>query len=379
MPKNKAFGSILGLVLTISVGFIDCGRQGGAWRGTIQEVDSVTVVKNPKEPMYGLDACSVEEDLLIGKAEAGDEYLFSEIRDLGVDEAENIYVLDFKEPFVKVFDKSGNRLRTIGKRGQGPGEIQGPLSLCVTPRGELLVNDRGNRFLHVYTLAGEHKRSISLARWPFFSRPAVDAQDNIVARSAVTTPGTTWTFVLKKYDPEGHEFFDIFSYQVDITPNVWDVNPPDCFWRVGSHDSIVWGYADKYEFQSIDGHGKAIRKIAKDYTPVETTEEEKKEWIQFAFGDKGIPSDATVNWPKYHNAFQFLSVDDRDKIFVQTYEKTADGKGYFCDVFDPEGRFIAKFALKSAPRVVKKNKVYTIEEDEQGYRVVKRHKLTWKF
>src|SRR4030042_1599862 len=269
MPKDKAFGSILGLVLTISVGFIDGGRQGGSWRGTIQEVDSVTVVKNPKERMYGLDACSLKEDFLIGTTKAGDEYLFSEIRDLGVDEAENIYVLDFKEPFVKVFDKSGNRLRTIGKRGQGPGEIQGPTSLCVTPRGELLVNDRGNRL------------------------------------------------------------FYIFSYQFDITPNVWDVYPPDCFWRVGSHDSIVWGYADKYELQSVDGHGKAIRKIAKDYTPVETTEEEKKEWIQFAFGDKGIPSDATVNWPKYHNAFQFLSVDDRDKIFVQTYEKTADGKGYF--------------------------------------------------
>jgi len=376
---RKAVGLVLGLSLTISAGFIGCTKERAAWRGTIQDVDAVTVVKNPKEPMYGEDICLVEEDLSLGKAETGDEYLFSEVRDLAVDEEENIYVLDFKEPFISVFDKSGKRSRTIGKRGQGPGEIQGPTSLCVTPRGELLVNDRGNRFLHVYTLRGERKRSLSLARWPLLSRPVVDAQDNIVARSAVTTPGATWTFVLKKFDPELHELFDIFAYRIDVSPNVFDVFPPDCFWRVGSRDSIIWGYADKYEFQSIEGDGKIIRKIVRDHNPVETTEEEKKEWIQFAFGDKGIPPDATVNWPKYHHAFQFLSIDDRGRIFVQTYEKTADGKGTFCDVFDPEGRFMAEIALKGAPRVVKKNKVYTIEEDEQGYQVVKRYHLTWKF
>jgi hypothetical protein len=56
-----------------------------------------------------------------------------------------------------------------------------------------------------------------------------------------------------------------------------------------------------------------------------------------------------------------------------------DGKGYYCDVFDSEGRFIAEIALKSAPRVVKKDRLYTIEEDEQGYQVVKRYKIAWKF
>jgi hypothetical protein len=379
MLKNRAFGSIVVGCVLLPAAFVCCRRQEVAWRGTVQEEDGVTVVKNPKEPIYGEEACRVEEDLSLGRGEAGDEYLFSAVRDLAVDEDENIYVLDFKEPFVGVFDQSGKRVRTIGKRGQGPGEMQGPTSLCVTPRGELLVNDRGNRFLHFYTLAGEPKRSISLARWPFFSRPEVDAQDNIVARSAVTTPGATWTFVLKKFDPELRELFDIFSYQFDITPNVWDVLPPDCFWKVGIRDSVVWGYADKYEFQAFDGDGKAVRKVAKDYTPVETTEDERKGWIQFAFGDKGIPPDATVNWPKFHNAFQYLSVDEKDRTFVQTYEKTADGKGYFCDVFDPEGRFIVKIALRGAPRVVKKNRVYTIEDDELGYQVAKRYKLTWKF
>lgn len=379
MLKNRVFGSILGVVLTISIGFICCGRPEVAWRGTIQEVDGVTVVKNPNEPMHEEDACRLEEDLSIEQEEVGDEYPFSEVRDLAVDEEQNIYVLDFKEPFIRVFDKFGKRLLTIGKRGQGPGEIQGPTSLCVTSRGELLVNDRGNRFLHIYTMEGTHRRSISLARWPMFSRPAVDDQDNIIARCAVTSPGRGWIFVLKKFDPGLQELFDIFAYLMDVTPNVYDIFPPDCFWKVRSDGRIVWGYADKYELRILDGDGRVIRRIIRDYVPVGITGEEKNAWVQFAFGDTGVPASVKLNWPRYHNAFQFLSLDDKDRMFIQTYEKTTNGKGTFCDIFDPGGKFMAKIALKGTPRVVKNNKIYTIEEDEQGYQVVKRYKISWKF
>ncbi|OGD12329.1 MAG: hypothetical protein A2Y86_06145 [Candidatus Aminicenantes bacterium RBG_13_62_12] len=66
-------------------------------------------------------------------------------------------------------------------------------------------------------------------------------------------------------------------------------------------------------------------------------------------------------------------------MFVQTYEKPTGGKGNYCDVFDPEGRFIAKLALLGAPRVVNDSRIYTIEEDEQGYQLVKRYRVTWRF
>jgi len=207
----------------------------------------------------------------------------------------------------------------------------------------------------------------------------VDAKDNIIARYAVPTPGRSLIFVLGNFGSELDDFFKIFSYLTDTTPDVYDVFPPDCFWKVGSDGRIVWGYTDKYELRTLEADGRVIRRITRDYVPVEITREEKNAWLHFAFGEIGAPANVKVNWPKYHNAFQFLSVDDKDRIFVQTYEKTFDGKGYFCDIYDPGGRFMAKIALKGAPRVVKKNKIYTIEEDEQGYQVVKRQKLTWKF
>ena len=48
------------------------------------------------------------------------------------------------------------------------------------------------------------------------------------------------------------------------------------------------------------------------------------------------------------------------------------------DVFDSEGKFIVKIPLKIRPYVLKKEKLYTVEEDEEGYLMVKRYKINWR-
>jgi len=44
--------------------------------------------------------------------------------DIAVDKQGNIYVLDSRLSSIKKFDKNGNFLTSIGKQGQGPGEMQ---------------------------------------------------------------------------------------------------------------------------------------------------------------------------------------------------------------------------------------------------------------
>jgi len=74
-----------------------------------------------------------------------------------------------------------------------------------------------------------------------------------------------------------------------------------------------------------------------------------------------------------------MNIDDAGRIFVQTYEKTIDESGYYYDVFNSEGKYIAKIPLKTQPRVWKRGKLYTIEEEEEGYQVVKRYKVNWRY
>jgi len=38
-----------------------------------------------------------------------------------------------------------------------------------------------------------------------------------------------------------------------------------------------------------------------------------------------------------------------------------------------------KIPLEFQPQAFKKSKLYTIEEDEEGYQYAKRYKVTWKY
>jgi len=49
----------------------------------------------------------------------------------------------------------------------------------------------------------------------------------------------------------------------------------------------------------------------------------------------------------------------------------------YYDVFDSEGKYIVRISLKYTPLVWKNKKLYMIEEDEEGFQIVKRYKVTW--
>ena len=122
---------------------VSCRDQKSAWEGTITIENGVTIVQNPKEPMYGEDALVLEEDLSIGERDstAGGDFLISRIRALTADDDGNIYVLDSKENHILAFDNTGKYLRTFGREGQGPGEFSYPLTMSLTNRTEIVVED----------------------------------------------------------------------------------------------------------------------------------------------------------------------------------------------------------------------------------------------
>jgi hypothetical protein len=115
-----------------------------------------------------------------------------------------------------------------------------------------------------------------------------------------------------------------------------------------------------------------IRKIMKEHDPLEVTEAEIKE------ATEGLPPDVKVSIPKYFPAYRWFISDDEGRIFVRTFEQVADGQDYYYDIFDKEGKYIAKISLGFFPRAWKNSKLYMIEADEDGYQYVKRYKVTWK-
>jgi hypothetical protein len=365
--KNKSFIFPTMVFLWMIFIFASPVHQKAKWKGTIEEIDGVTAIKNPKEPMYGDDVFHLEEELSIGEEGKGDEYIFSEARDIAVDEVGNIYILDSHEAHIKVFDKSGKYVKTIGNKGQGPGEMSRPSSLQITPQNEIAVNDSDALKIHFFTLEGKFLRAAVFQRYlRFFSNPKIDREGNITASYMIIKNEVT--YLLKKFNSQLKESFPIFSVVVLKYPKL---NPfyPRCYWDLIEENNIIWGFADKYELFIIDSAGKTIKKITREYDPIKITDEEKEKRTE------GLLGGVKLIWDDHHHPFIYLCVDDLGRIFTRTYEKAHESGEYFYDVFDPDGKYMAKIPLKSRPYVIKKNKLYTIEEDEEGYQLVKRYKI----
>jgi hypothetical protein len=150
------------------------------WKGKITKEGDVTIVKNPKEPIYKDTVISLKEDFSIGGAGATGAYMFSYLRDIAVDQNGNIYALDLRDCCIKVFDRTAKHVRTIGRRGQGPGELGGPFSMTLFPsKGEIFVHDVSNSRITVFNTSGAYSRQIPVRGHA--SQIKVDTSENIWA------------------------------------------------------------------------------------------------------------------------------------------------------------------------------------------------------
>jgi signal peptidase I len=144
--KIRKIQLLLLLPLLISTFSFGRAEQKPQWKGSITKEGDVIVVKNPKEPLYSEPILSLKEEFSIGGAEAKGDYILSNPRSIAVDGNENIFILDLKEPVLRAFDKSGKYVKTIGRSGQGPGELSGAFAMTLLPeKNEIYVYEVSNR------------------------------------------------------------------------------------------------------------------------------------------------------------------------------------------------------------------------------------------
>jgi sugar lactone lactonase YvrE len=98
---------------------------------------------------------------------------------------DGLYVCDFKNHQILVFHRhNGNLLRTIGKPGQGPGELGGPLGIAVDPEGNVYVSEIVNCRLQKFAPDGKSLKTFgNRGDQPgTFTRPkhiALDGEGNL--------------------------------------------------------------------------------------------------------------------------------------------------------------------------------------------------------
>lgn len=368
--------TVLVFILTLPILIISFKSQIPEWKGTITDEDGVIMVKNPKEPMYGEEVFSLDHELNIGQSIGSDEYLFSQVRGLAIDDEERIYVVDYDEANVKIFDKTGTHIKTFGKKGQGPGELFRPRHIAITYKNEIMLEDNFPPRIKFYTLEGDLIESLPNKGIFFLPRAKMDSSGHLIVPT-FSYSDENRIYEIMRYDSELNFINTIASWPYNL-PSVDHINPFGYkpWWDIDMDDKIIYGYTEKYEFIIADSEGKILKRITKEYDPVEVGTKMKKKSGEPL---KKVMPQAEVSFPKYFPAFSNFLLDDEGRIYVQTYETVGDSDLYYFDVFDKEGKFTCKIKLKHRVYIFKKGKMYSVEEDEEGYQVVKRYKVTWNF
>ncbi len=294
-------------------------------------------------------------DLTLGGDDAG-EIDLTDIRGLAVDAQDRIYLLDNQNAAIHVFDATGRRVRTIGRRGGGPGEFNQPIGIAIHG-ARLIAVDQGNVRITEFDTSGAvmatHPRSyanIGVGLWAGGLDSAGGVVDQIPQRGDGVGAPTHW--FLSPLDP--HDFTPVDSFPLpSFTPKaivkqvqqhgginrtVMNVPfTPTLSWVFDGRGYIWFGVGDRFQVIQRRLGGDTVRIIERTWVPdpiPDTTRSRLVERMQQSLGEgfTGSLSDLPTTRP----AFGALVVDDTGNLWVGAY----GWKARRWDVFDPEGRWL---------------------------------------
>jgi len=342
----------------------------------------VIIVTNGRKPDPPKDATTklVLEEIYTAGAGDSPEESFVEIVALDVGQDGTAYVLDMKDNRVKVFDARGKFLRAFGKKGQGPGELNQPVGLLITPENEVLVEDALNRRLALFSLEGKFLRNISTATALGFSGIKMNARGMIVARSMGLGDAGKAFMDVKTYDKELKPKVKLAAVEFPISLQT-KINPfsgIDLLYALDGQGRLYLGSHRGYEIKVFSFEGKLLKTIGRDFDPIAITKEDIDEMLKLIPNTSGINVKEMIQSPDVFPAYGYFVLADEGRLLVRTYEKGRVKKEYYWDVFDAEGRYIAKVPLAYEIQLWRDGKAYFFVEDEDGYKVLKCFRARWE-
>jgi hypothetical protein len=339
----------------------------------------ITNGKKPDPPKGAPNRLVFEEVYSVGGGDKPDES-FVDISALDVLKDGTVYVLDRKDNRIKVFDAQGKFVRAFGKAGQGPGEMNQPVGILVTPENEILVEDALNQRLAIFSLEGEFIRHVSTAKALGLSGIQMDGRGLIVARSTGIGEAGKMSMDVKTYDKELNPKVKLASFEFPISPQA-KINPfsaMNLLYMLDGQGGLYFGNNRDYEIRVVSPEGKLLKTIGRDYDPVPITQEDKDEMLKLIPNVSGVNVRDMIQFPEDFPPFANFIRTDEGRLLVRTYEKGRAKKEFFWDVFDGEGRYIARVPVVHEIRLWRGGKAYFIVEDEDGYKTLRCCRARWK-
>lgn len=372
-----------------------CSGTGGTWSGTISDSAGVTVVSNPAEGVWEeTDHWTVEMELQIGGQEGDPDYLFGEVGPMAVDSRGRILVFDNYASQIKVFSPEGDYEGTIGRRGDGPGELQGAGALWVGPGDTILVSSMRAQRFNRFAPDGSDAGTFRMVLQEGYPLEAMTTSSGRMARRMRPFAATADDVIENPMDAivilatDGTVTDTLMTFPADqmFGPGARAENRffcPELVWDLTEDLQVIFGVTDQYRIQTYSNE-QLTRIITKPYERVHVTDGIRETVIDLSkrnMDEAGVPLAmqqrllGRIRFCEFFPVFRRVRVGPEQSVWVQQVRaptetlETDDPEALALpewDVFDSEGRFLGVVALPEGfdARVFRGDRIYGVWRDE---------------
>lgn len=290
-----------------------------------------------------------------------------------------------------VFDAAGAHVRTIGRRGGGPGEFMDAVAVHVAPDGHLWVVDVGNVRISVLDTAGRYVDGMLIPtrfKMTPWLRGGFDDDDRFYAPVSATP--SEWEMVaitLVRHDsalvprdtlerPRDPIRRDVFEYPggPGYPGGIAKIPFQGGLTWERTRRGTVWALVtDEYRLFELSWSGDTLRTIMRKAPSVPVTDADIEQ-LRSALAREIEQQGALPRWwsrlPKTKPPVTgFFFEDDERNLWVELQPEAVTDTTRTFDVFDPDGRYLGlvrvPFVLRGHPApIVRDGFLYGVTLDE---------------
>jgi hypothetical protein len=337
-----------------------CSKEETEWSSTAEFDAGVKVILNPENPRDGRINFQIEEDLSIGDQKGDANYILNNPEDIEVTDKGDIYVLDWGDYCIKVFNYHGELLRSIGREGQGPGEFQIPFYFSIDPKGNIYLMDGGNSRVIIMDDEGNQVSGFRLQGGRF---SGIETDNKNYLYFAREFREETRMMSIHRFRTNGEEILNFCKFII-VHPRVIEKTGPYStttkilptkVWNITHDGKLYVGSDDKYQISVYDSEGKLTFKFGREY--------------------RSNPYDNSFDSSE---SFRYMSVYARRRLFdeggnfwIELFNENEE-KDFVYDVFSPDGIYLKQVYLKCRIYQFNNGSIFSIVDTDEGFKLVKR-------
>jgi hypothetical protein len=389
--KSRCVCYSFALPITMFVMMMACVKKQAGWQGTMSQEQGIRVVQNPLTPADPGPLLRFQELYVLDEEDPDLVDLgLAQIRDYAVDSQGNAFLLAQQtlDNYVYKFDTQGKFLFAFVPKGEGPGEAQVTLRMRINARDELTLRDPSRRLLLVFDAKeGNLLEEVALS-------PDVRHIDRLpdgnylISRHHVDLGRPSGSLLtVELCDARMNIIKELTSYILsdkDHSDGRIEGRIEAFYWLVNRGHIYIVTDLPGYEIRVYDLSGDLQQRIRKDSIPVRYPDTFK---LSYRNAWKSFPH-VRIEFPSFLPPCHALFADDRNRLFVQTFEPGSRPGTWIHDIFDDAGRFMGRQSLDIVWRggslglyahaIAAKDRLYFLREKDNGFREFVAYRMRWR-